>query len=402
LPSNPTVNIINPACRENVGSISVSSSLIGLQFSIDGVDYTNTSGVFSNLLPGTYQLSSKNTNGCVSIAATVVVANPPVEIVTQFDQISPICEGSTLIVMPIISKNLVPGSWSPIFNNLKTTTYTFTPDASVCATTTTMVVEVKPSLNLNATDPAVVCQPNTIDLTDSRIVSGGYLGLTYTYWYDAAATLPITNPTRIDQSGVYYIKAAVTSECSIRDIVAVNVSIANEIKGIRYVTVTPQSNEPTPLSARNIGNSYSWYPGLGIDATNIRTPTFNFNREVQYEITILADSGCVVVDTLLVKPNSLILPLLGPNINVPKAWTPNYDGKNDKLYPMMVSMKDLKSFRIFNRWGELVFETKTMGAGWDGMYKGQLQMVDVYTWMVEAIGSDGRVYKKTGSSVLMK
>jgi gliding motility-associated-like protein len=57
---------------------------------------------------------------------------------------------------------------------------------------------------------------------------------------------------------------------------------------------------------------------------------------------------------------------------------------------------------VFNRWGQLVFETNIIGAGWDGMYNGKPQVMDVYTWTLEAKGCDGQYYKRAGNSVLMR
>jgi gliding motility-associated-like protein len=90
------------------------------------------------------------------------------------------------------------------------------------------------------------------------------------------------------------------------------------------------------------------------------------------------------------------------DIFVPKAWSPNKDGKNDALYPMPVCIRELKFFRVFNRWGQLVFETNILYQGWDGIFKGQPQVMDVYTWTLEAIGEDGKVHKKAGNSVLIR
>ena len=57
---------------------------------------------------------------------------------------------------------------------------------------------------------------------------------------------------------------------------------------------------------------------------------------------------------------------------------------------------------MFNRWGQLVFETNIIGHGWDGIFKGVQQVMDVYTWTVEAIGEDGRYIKRAGNSVLLR
>jgi gliding motility-associated-like protein len=91
-----------------------------------------------------------------------------------------------------------------------------------------------------------------------------------------------------------------------------------------------------------------------------------------------------------------------PNIFVPKAWSPNRDGHNDKLFPFAVCMKEVKYFKVYNRWGQLMFETKNISQGWDGMFNGKLQISDVYTWAVESIGVDGKYYKRSGNSVLLR
>jgi gliding motility-associated-like protein len=87
---------------------------------------------------------------------------------------------------------------------------------------------------------------------------------------------------------------------------------------------------------------------------------------------------------------------------VPKAWSPNKDGHNDVLRPLCVNIKQLYYFRIFDRWGQLMFETNEIGKGWDGIYKGLPQVQDVYTWTVEALGEDGKHYKRAGNSILMR
>jgi gliding motility-associated-like protein len=87
---------------------------------------------------------------------------------------------------------------------------------------------------------------------------------------------------------------------------------------------------------------------------------------------------------------------------VPNAWSPNNDGSNDKLFPLTINIKELYYFRVFNRWGQLMFETNKLGEGWDGIYNGKPQVQDVYTWTVEAIGLDGVYYKQSGNSILLR
>jgi gliding motility-associated-like protein len=108
------------------------------------------------------------------------------------------------------------------------------------------------------------------------------------------------------------------------------------------------------------------------------------------------------VDTQLVVVRTNVPPPCKPTIDVPKAWSPNGDGHNDYLRPLTLDITELKYFRVFDRWGQLMFETNIIGKGWDGIFNGKQQVMDVYTWTIEAIGCDGHYYKRAGNSVLMR
>jgi gliding motility-associated-like protein len=174
---------------------------------------------------------------------------------------------------------------------------------------------------------------------------------------------------------------------------------------MRYPSVVAEANKPLELNARFFGNNYtySWEPVLGLDDPAKQKPIFNYNKQTEYTIAITSNSGCITIDTLLVKmAQEIPRDDIYSDLFVPKAWTPNGDGHNDKLFPLTVHIKELYYFRIFDRWGQLMFETKELGKGWDGMFNGKPQVMDVYTWTVEALGEDGRHFKKAGNSVLLR
>jgi len=262
---------------------------------------------------------------------------------------------------------------------------------------------VKPIPILKVNDPPPVCEPLTINLTAPLITAGSDPGLIYTYWMDSLATIPLVNPAAIAVSGNYYIKALGGNSCTSTKPVKVTVLIYKLVAGIRYPTITTAPNTTTQLSARNIGNSYVWSPPVGLSSAFVREPLFNYDRQTEYLINITRDNGCITVDTVFVKiiarPRDS---LVRSDLFVPKAWTPNNDGHNDKLFPLTVNIRELKYFRIFNRWGQLVFETNIIGEGWNGILQGKPAIMDVYTWTVEAIGVDGKHIKKAGNSVLIR
>jgi gliding motility-associated-like protein len=85
----------------------------------------------------------------------------------------------------------------------------------------------------------------------------------------------------------------------------------------------------------------------------------------------------------------------GINIYVPRVFSPNGDGTNDILKPILVGITNFHYFSVYNRWGNLIFTTQDPNAGWDGRFKGVPQPVETYLWMAEGIDAKGnRVVQK--------
>ena len=183
-----------------------------------------------------------------------------------------------------------------------------------------------------------------------------------------------------------------------------SIKVTQPIPPVRLPTVTVMSNQPVELKGRFLGSTYTyqWSPSTGLINPRIYNPIFRHNRETEYLISMTAPSGCVTVDTMLVRVYAETNNNLKPNLWVPTAWSPNGDGYNDLLFPFHVNIIELKYFRVFNRWGELVFETNQLNHGWNGIYKGAPQVMDTYTWTVHAIGIDGTVFKFAGNAVLLR
>jgi gliding motility-associated-like protein len=254
---------------------------------------------------------------------------------------------------------------------------------------------------LMITNPPAVCAPASVDLTAALVTAGSQAGLVFSYWLDANATTPLTNPNAVMNAGTYYIKVQDAGGCFITK--PVNVSIEQKINGIRYPDVTAAANSPLQLNARSPGTGYlySWSPPTGLNLSNIKDPVFINNTGLEYLIRITSPAGCITVDTQLVKMTPVVQ-FQTPDIFVPKAWSPNGDGHNDLLFPFLVNITELKYFRIYDRWGQKVFETNSNGKGWDGVYNGKQQLSDVYTWVIEAVGVDGKTIRRSGNAVLLR
>ena len=174
------------------------------------------------------------------------------------------------------------------------------------------------------------------------------------------------------------------------------VTIETPRPGITYPIEYAVVNYPQQLKARTFGIGVEWAPPTFLSSTNSFVPFFNGTTDNLYTIAIETEAGCVTVDTQLVKVFKEV------KIYVPSGFTPNQDGLNDHLKPIPVGIKELKYFRVYNRWGQLVFDLKDDPKGWNGMIKGKPQSTQVVVWMAEGIGINNVVYKQKGTCVLIR
>ena len=143
-----------------------------------------------------------------------------------------------------------------------------------------------------------------MDLTNPDITAGSDNGLNYTYWTDAANTIPLTDPNAVGVSGTYYITGTATGGCSSTKSVQVTVKVnksntgSNTIQLFRRHQILLRSLVQETWA---IGYTYQWYPPVGINFNDIKNPTFNYNAQTEYTITLTPPDGtCPTVDTLLV------------------------------------------------------------------------------------------------------
>ena len=160
-------------------------------------------------------------------------------------------------------------------------------------------------------------------------------------------------------------------------------------------------NTPTALLARTFtGSNYThkWVPSYGLDNGYIINPTFNFNTNQTYYINSISEYGCVTTDTLKVHvfENGLI------DIFVPKSFSPNRDGINEQLFVYLAGIRDFKYFKIFNKYGQIMFETKNADTPWDGRVNGTDQPLGAYVWIAEGVDINGKQIIEKGTIMLLR
>jgi gliding motility-associated-like protein len=154
--------------------------------------------------------------------------------------------------------------------------------------------------------------------------------------------------------------------------------------------------QPLRLQAKG-GDSYQWSPSAGLSNPNIANPEVVINEDQTYVVKVMTDIGCFAYDTVNIRVFKT-----DPDIFVPTAFTPNGDDLNDVLIPIAVGISDFQFFRVYNRWGLLVYSSTKPGAGWDGKVKGREQGTDTFLWHVRGTDYGGRVIEKKGTTLLMR
>ena len=169
--------------------------------------------------------------------------------------------------------------------------------------------------------------------------------------------------------------------------------------GIRYPDIFATENVPFQMKARNAGTHFEWSPSVGLDDPSSSSPMATLTHDQEYHVFISSQKGCSVTDTQFVKVN----PDSGGvvKVYVPTAFTPNGNNINDRLRPLGQIGK-IDYFRVYNRWGNMLYQTSVIGDGWDGTYKGLMQQSDTYTWILLGKTPDGKPIKQSGKTVLIR
>ncbi len=144
--------------------------------------------------------------------------------------------------------------------------------------------------------------------------------------------------------------------------------------------------------------TYSWTPELGLSCIDCPNPMVSPFTQQDYVITISMVNGSATCYGSATLHADVLDPL---PVFIPNSFTPNGDGNNDvfQLFGQSIKTVDL---RIFNRWGELVYKTNNQFSGWDGTYKGQMQLPQVFTYAVKIVFLDDKKVDRKGTVTLLR
>lgn len=147
---------------------------------------------------------------------------------------------------------------------------------------------------------------------------------------------------------------------------------------------------------------WKWTPPVWLSNPNAASPVAQPRESITYTVVAANDGACVTRAQIAVT-----VICNGGNIFVPNTFSPNGDGVNETFYPQGRGIYNIKSFRVFNRWGQLVFEKLNGGAnnpadGWDGTFKGQKLASDVFIYIIEVLCNNNTIIPVKGNVTLIR
>ncbi|MDD5149737.1 MAG: T9SS type B sorting domain-containing protein [Flavobacterium sp.] len=376
----------------------------------------------SLLGPVTYTFTP-DSGQCTSATLTTAIITIDQVLTPTFTAVPAICSGDILTPLPTTSNNGITGSWSPALNNTTTTTYTFTPTAGQCATTTPLTITVNQKVLPTFSPVSAICSGAGLAALPTTSING-YTGtwlpalddtVTTTYTFTptsgqcaTTATLIITvtpnvipnfvdmpicsgsvapvlsstspngitgtwDPPAVDNmNSGDYVFTPNAPQCATTKTIKVTVNPSNTLVSIAWdVTDAFSKNQIITISVNGTG-SYLYQLDYGPFQVS---PTFENVASGIHSITVKEINGC---STPITENNVLV-------IGYPKYFTPNGDTYND--YWNIYELKDQSDVRIyiFDRYGKLLKDITPLGLGWDGIYIGKPMPADDYWFTVKYV-----------------
>lgn len=405
--------------RKNEALLSLSSSVSPVQW-YDGANPIAgaTSLTYQPTVSGNYWAQVQQ-NGCTDSTATIGITVHPLPVVSFAPDEDTSCvtknlfsfaNNSTVSDLSALSYTWIFGDGST--SNVAAPTKTFTAtgtytvkliatSANNCQDSTSTLVYVLPNGQPYFTWDSI-CANRPVTFTNLSRENGSALTKYQWTFNDGGPGSSVKNPPPViyTGSGRADVKLQLISlgcENDPKEITR-NVQVNPQHKPVRYRDITVPEGSRRFIHVRDsIGEIFRWSPPVQLTNYYSQYTEFIANgTDILYLIDITDPHTCVTTDTILMQV------LKKPGYYLPSGFTPNGDGLNDVVRPYLVGMKALKSFSVFNRWGQLVFFSTKEGEGWDGRLNGDPLDSGVYVWMLEFYNKQDQLITEKGTITLIR
>lgn len=279
------------------------------------------------------------------------------------------------------------------------------------------------TIKLTMTDPAACNSPDTATQTvtfkndsvkakfevpvlncisDSfRVTNRSENGTAYMWYFGDGKTSTLTSVShKYDTIGTYKVTLIAYNPATCNRVDSASKTITlfpSPTADFTYTPVVPETNVPYDFSNKSQNAiTFNWNFGDGSGSQDMN-PSHTYKRSGNYSVCLVAinKEGCA--DTICKPLTADVKPLA----DLPTGFSPNGDGNNDVLYVRGYGVETV-NLRIFNRWGEKVFEMNDMNVGWDGTYKNKPQEMEAYGFVLNVTFTDGTSFYKKGNVTLLR
>ncbi|MCP4440223.1 MAG: PKD domain-containing protein [Aureispira sp.] len=359
-----------------------------------------------------FEIIASNGLGCSDTAYTQVQAPQPLDLDMPND--TTLCQPEIGLVASASGANSYQWSLSPTFDTVIYTIDSLNLVLNTTEQTYYLAVEnssgcrIEDSVQLTLRNAAIeldsliqICENEEVILVASNLNANDQLS--YEWSPDTAiitgqgTAAIITKPTETTSFGI-----VATNQYGCQDNASAIVEVVSAIPPLAIISShdTVLLGQSAQLEATD-DNSYiyTWEQANSLSSWTVYNPIATPEENTTYHLTVTNSFGCVNSDSITLYS---VFVLCGePAIFVPNAFTPNNDGANDILYVRGNNITDVY-FTVYNRWGEMMFETTDQNIGWDGTYKGKKLPPDAYGYYLQCKCLDGSEFTKRGNVTIIR
>ncbi|MBK6381564.1 MAG: gliding motility-associated C-terminal domain-containing protein [Chitinophagaceae bacterium] len=402
--------ITDASCANNDGIIEIAAAggNPGYEYSKDnGVTY-QPANQFLNLSVGTYNnLIVRDAYGCMASLSGTIALIDTMRLELGAD--STICFGTAITLIPQTNALTDTFKWTPratlnfdtvrtpIATPTDTTKYYLIAKWGLCTRNDSITINVLHKPIANAGRDTTVCYKTNATLFGSATNLSGTVNFAWSPPDSLTSPNTAVTGVRLDTTRQFTLTVTDNYGC--------NFSVTDSV----IVTMQPQlvafaGNDTNAILGRQhqlLGTGrnatdFVWSPAGPLNNPFIANPQAIIYNDTYFYVHITDAIGCTDDDTIFVKAYE------GPTYYLPNALTPNGDGLNDVFFPTPVGISSTEYFRVFDRFGSLMYQTRAWMKGWDGTLKGKPASSGTYVWMIKGIDKNGSVVEMKGTVILLR
>lgn len=363
----------------------------------------------------TYVVNAVDANGCIGALDSATIVVNDINLVTlNITADTSLCEGETYPISASVSNGignyllnwnngLGVGSGPFIIAPLTTTNYTVIV-TDVCGNSIAAAVQVNVNSlpNINLTPQTITaCGSASLNLSNNNTLASGAV---YAWTFGDNTFSNQENPVKeYFQTGIFNVMLTVTTLAGCQDSATTTMNVVINPQAIADFEFSPEEitiRNPT-VQFENLSvnaDFYDWSFGDG-GISNNTDPIHEYTNDGVFKVKLIAktNAGCndTIVKEVKVDPEY--------NFYIPNAFTPNSDGYNEIFTAVGEEITEF-NMQIFNRWGELIYETNSLNEGWDGTAKGNngVSQEGVYVYSIQLKDWEGLNHRFTGHVNLIK